>query len=85
MVRPLPRDVVEPLRRHLVPTADRSDAWWDDDVLLVEHIVWSRVMPDRRAFIREVVRATGCTVVDVHRTFAVGEPWSPAQIEQTDG
>lgn len=84
--RPLPREVVEPLRSHLVPVADRPDVWWDDGLLIVEYIVL-RVLEDRSAFIREVVRATECSVIDIlgSGAFSGGTPWSMDQVEQLGG
>ncbi|HEX3760887.1 MAG TPA: hypothetical protein VHW23_19450 [Kofleriaceae bacterium] len=84
--QPLPREVVEPLRSYLVPINDRPDAWWDEDLLIVEYII-ARMLRDRRAFIREVVRATECSVIDIlgSGAFKGGKPWSMDQVEELDG
>ncbi|HEX3759680.1 MAG TPA: hypothetical protein VHW23_13295 [Kofleriaceae bacterium] len=74
--RPLPREVIEPLRSHIVPIKGRPDAWWEGDLLIVEYIV-SYTRKDRMEFIREVVRATGCSVVDVNDR----KPWPIDVIE----
>lgn len=81
--RPLPREIVEPLRSMIVPTPGRErDVWWSDGVLFVEYIVFAS-RPDRRAFIREVVQATGCAVIDA-RPNGISLSWKPWTAEELE-